>query len=292
MNLQYLKYFRSLAHYEHYSKASEELGIAQSSLSHAITVLENELGVYLFEKEGRNVKLTKYGKQYLKYVENALDILEEGARQMKNAACASSITIEIGFISSVQQYLIESIHQFNQKFPQYDCHFSLHEGITYSLLEDLKRDKLDLILASQPAINSEYEAIPIIKQDIVVIVAKNHPLTKMKKIEPAQLISVPLILHTTDSGMRGIVDNILRDNGVHPIISGEATDDRNIVSMVSLGLGAAFVTDSEAIHKQGISILPLDYEYNYRYVNLIYKKNHYNNPVIQNFIKFIEEFMN
>lgn len=287
MNLQYLKYFRLLAHYEHYARASEELGIAQSSLSHAITVLENELGVYLFEKEGRNVRLTKYGKQYLKYVENALDILEKGARQMKKTTCASSITIEIGFISSVQQYLIENIHKFKQKFPQYECHFSLHEGMTYPLMEDLKKDKLDIILASEPALHSEYEAIPIIRQDIVVIVAKNHPLAKAKKIEPIQLKSVPLILHTNDSGMRDIVDNILYDSGVHPIISGEATDDRNIVSMVLLGLGAAIVTESESIHKQEISVIPLDYEHNYRYVYLIYKKNHFNNLGLQSFIQFL-----
>ncbi len=70
MNLYHLRYFVTLAHLEHYTKAAENLSITQPSLSHAISLLENELGVALFEKEGRNIVLTKYGKIFLKDVEN------------------------------------------------------------------------------------------------------------------------------------------------------------------------------------------------------------------------------
>ena len=68
MNLYHLRYFVTLAHLEHYTKAAENLSITQPSLSHAISLLENELGVALFEKEGRNIVLTKYGKIFLKDV--------------------------------------------------------------------------------------------------------------------------------------------------------------------------------------------------------------------------------
>ena len=62
MNLYHLRYFVTLAHLEHYTKAAEILAITQPSLSHAIASLEKELGVKLFEKEGRNVVLTKCGQ--------------------------------------------------------------------------------------------------------------------------------------------------------------------------------------------------------------------------------------
>ena len=74
MNLYHLRYFVTLAHLEHYTKAAENLSITQPSLSHAISLLENELGVALFEKEGRNIVLTKYGKIFLKDVEKSLEI--------------------------------------------------------------------------------------------------------------------------------------------------------------------------------------------------------------------------
>ena len=64
MNLYHLRYFSTLAHIEHYTKAADILAITQPSLSYAISTLEEELGVKLFEKNGRNVTLTKYGKVF------------------------------------------------------------------------------------------------------------------------------------------------------------------------------------------------------------------------------------
>ena len=72
MNLYHLRYFVTLAHLEHYTKAAEILAITQPSLSHAIASLEKELGVKLFEKEGRNVVLTKCGQAFLTDVERLI----------------------------------------------------------------------------------------------------------------------------------------------------------------------------------------------------------------------------
>ena len=80
MNLNQLEYFRTLAHEEHYTRAAQMLSITQPSLSHAIAQLEQELGTRLFEKKGRNIVLTRYGKIFLPYVEDALKILDEIGR--------------------------------------------------------------------------------------------------------------------------------------------------------------------------------------------------------------------
>ena len=66
MNLKQLQYFSVLARYEHYTKAAAQLSITQPSLSHAIAELEKDLGTNLFEKHGRNVRLTKYGRAFSK----------------------------------------------------------------------------------------------------------------------------------------------------------------------------------------------------------------------------------
>ena len=76
MNLYHLRYFSTLAHIEHYTKAADILAITQPSLSYAISTLEEELGVKLFEKNGRNVTLTKYGKVFLNDVEEVLNRLD------------------------------------------------------------------------------------------------------------------------------------------------------------------------------------------------------------------------
>lgn len=83
MNLNQLHYFVTLAHIEHYTRAAEMLSITQPSLSHAISMLEQELETNLFEKRGRNVVLTKYGKVFLEYVEEALKISGQWCKKDK-----------------------------------------------------------------------------------------------------------------------------------------------------------------------------------------------------------------
>ena len=84
MNLNHLSYFRVLAKLEHYTQAAEELSITQPSLSHAMSTLKEDLGTYLFEKQGRNIKLTKYGKIYFEYVDRALSELEKEKKRLEN----------------------------------------------------------------------------------------------------------------------------------------------------------------------------------------------------------------
>ena len=83
MNLNQLQYFKILAQEEHYTRAAQMLSITQPSLSHAIAQMEEELGTRLFEKKGRNIVLTRYGKLFLPYVEESLKVLEEGVQRTR-----------------------------------------------------------------------------------------------------------------------------------------------------------------------------------------------------------------
>ncbi len=83
MNLNQLQYFKILAQEEHYTRAAQMLSITQPSLSHAIAQLEEELGTRLFEKKGRNIVLTRYGKLFLPYVEESLKVLGEGVQRTR-----------------------------------------------------------------------------------------------------------------------------------------------------------------------------------------------------------------
>ena len=108
MNLNQLIYFATLAQLQHVTRASEKLNIAQPSLSKAIANLEQELGVDLFEKQGRNVVLTRQGKLYLDYVEKALESLEEGRSALQRMQTELDQRIDIGFVSSLQARMMRT----------------------------------------------------------------------------------------------------------------------------------------------------------------------------------------
>ena len=118
MNWQHLIYFKKVAECEHLTRASEELFISPSALSKAIANLEEELGIVLFEKSGRNIQLNRYGKMFYNYVVKATDEIEEGIHFIQRAANVCTGDIRVSTIFSVgTNYLPELLSRFNKKHP-------------------------------------------------------------------------------------------------------------------------------------------------------------------------------
>lgn len=99
MTLLQLQYFQTLAHVLHYTQAAAELHIAQPSLSYSIKELEKELGVKLFEKDSRHIKLTIYGEQFLPYAERILSMLDEGVNVLHQMAGSAQQIIRLGYFT-------------------------------------------------------------------------------------------------------------------------------------------------------------------------------------------------
>ena len=118
MNLYHLRYFVTLAHLEHYTKAAEILAITQPSLSHAIASLEKELGVKLFEKEGRNVVLTKCGQAFLTDVEHALDMLDSSVNKLQMTGSGEG-RIDIVQIRVLSSIIVPGFVKGNEKIVIY-----------------------------------------------------------------------------------------------------------------------------------------------------------------------------
>ena len=99
MNYNYLRYFSVLAQVEHYTLAAARLEISQPSLSSAIRALEDELGVKLFEKVGRNVRLTEQGRYFQKKVDSAMQELQDATETLMSSKDMAPIVIRLGFVS-------------------------------------------------------------------------------------------------------------------------------------------------------------------------------------------------
>lgn len=137
MNLFYLRYFVTLAHVQHYTKAAEQLCITQPSLSHAISQLEKELGLPLFEKSGRKTTLTRFGEGFLACAEHTLSTLDEGIASIKRSACGEGL-IRLGFLRTLGvEFIPRLAADFLKENPNLDIQFSFHTGVTKSLLDGL-----------------------------------------------------------------------------------------------------------------------------------------------------------
>ena len=129
MNLNQLHYFVTLAHIEHYTRAAEMLSITQPSLSHAISMLEQELETNLFEKRGRNVVLTKYGKVFLEYVEEALKILDSGVKKTRALTSDTGGVIDLAYIFTLGSVFVpQLVGGFLKEHEDWDVNFRFSVG--------------------------------------------------------------------------------------------------------------------------------------------------------------------
>ena len=161
MNLFYLRYFVTLAHVKHYTKAAEQLCITQPSLSHAIAQMEKELGVPLFEKNGRNTMLTPFGREFLSCAEHTLSTLDDGIASLQRSARGSGL-IRLGFVRPLGiEFVPHLAADFLRAYPENDIRFTFHTGITQHLLDDLAQRKVDLLFCSKPQDDLKFTAVPV-----------------------------------------------------------------------------------------------------------------------------------
>ena len=178
MNLFHLRYFETLARTEHYSKAAEILSITQPSLSYAISTLESELGIQLFEKRGRNIVLTKYGKAFYSNVKEILANLDNAVRDIKLVANGEG-EINIGFLRTLgTDYVPTTVKNFLDLHPDKNIwfNFSCEHGLSVDLVRSLVDREYDMVFCSKLNNSPMVEFIPIATQELVVIVPKDHPL--------------------------------------------------------------------------------------------------------------------
>ena len=175
MNLDYLRYFVKLAQVGHYTRASEQLNISQPSLSHAVRQLEEELGVPLFERQGRNTQLTQFGAEFLDCAARTLATLDEGVTSLRRKARGEGL-IRLGFLRVLgTDYVPRLAARFLAARPDRQIQFTFHSGRTQELLEGLADRRYDLVFCSRPAPELGLTAVPVRAQELVLIVPPGHP---------------------------------------------------------------------------------------------------------------------
>lgn len=289
MNLYQLRYFSLLAKTGHFRKTAEQLCIAQPSLSHAISLLEQELGVTLFEKQGRHSVLTPEGKQFFSYIEKSLGILDEGIVNMHHIAMGEGL-IELGLLRTLgSEFVPEVARKFLDDQKEAAVRFRFYTGNTTSLIEGLKDEKYDLVFCTRREQENSITFVPVARQDLVVIVPKDHPFSNRYTISLEELIPYPQICFSHSSGLRSVVDNLFEKIGQKPQIAYEIEEDIFIAGLVSKGFGVAVVPYMADLLRMDVKILQIAYPYWERKFYMATSKTHHLTPVVQKFYDFVME---
>ncbi|HCJ4521043.1 TPA: LysR family transcriptional regulator [Listeria innocua] len=289
MNLHHLRYFVTLAHMEHYTKAAEKLLITQPSLSHAISSLEQELGIPLFEKEGRNIGLSKAGKVFLDYVEESLDMIDAGVATTKKAANGEG-QIDLAFLQTLGTSLVPKlVQEFIQTEPEKKIDFVFHTGVSIGIIQGLKEKKYDIGICSKLENERNIHFTPIAKQELVLIVPKSHPLAEKDWIDLIETVPYPHIAFSKKSGLRPIIDDLFRKIGEDYKIAYEIEVDQVIAGMVAQNFGIAVVPNMPILNYVDVKVLPIRSPNWERFFYLAVVKNQTLTPAAERFKQFMLE---
>ena len=287
MNLFYLRYFVKLAHVGHYTKAAEELCITQPSLSHAISQLEKELGLPLFEKSGRNTTLTRFGKEFLSCAERTLHTLDTGVDALKRAAGGEG-EIRLGLIRPLGlRFVPELAAQFLKERPEEAIRFSFHTGSTGQLLSSLTAQEYDLVFCAEPPQITGLASVPVSRQDLVLITPAGHALASFPEISLEQTLPYPHIYSSPGSGMRDAVDKLFAQIGRSPRIVCETEEDEVIAGLVAQGFGIAVVPRMDLLESLNLSVIPMRPPALERKFFMVHDERRFMPPVVRHFREFV-----
>lgn len=288
MNLRQLEFFKLLADTQHMTQAAQLLNTTQPNLSHSMSELEKELEAQLFEKKGRNIQLTKYGKFFYTYVATALEELNKGERALKELVSPEKGLIDFGFIYTAGSYLVPLLMKEFSAIPENkEIRFDLFQGNSSDMRELLVNEAIDIAITSKFKEDEQLHYEILTEQEIVMIVPENHPLAEYDSISLKEIGSYPFISFNKRSGLRPYIDQILTTASIDPDIICEVEEDHTMLGFVAHDFGIALIPKIPSISAYKVKEIHLQDNFFPRYIYMATKKNHFLSPAAIRFKEFI-----
>lgn len=289
MTLNQLTYFRKIAQLEHFSRASEELHISQPSLSRSMEALERELGLPLFEKQGRNIILTKYGRIFLTHAERILDEVAAAERKMQYLTQGGG-HVDIAYVSPLaNHYIPHTVRSFLNLEENKNVTFSFSQARTSDLIAGLKNDTYDVVFGAYVEDQPSIHFTPILKQQMIIITSLNHPLAGKESVPFDVLGEYPVIGYDYNSGLGLYTKKLYRQHHITPALVIDCPDEYSIAALVAEDFGIALVADVDTIRDARISRIAVKGEQIVHKVHMAYMKNKYLIPAANRFLKFVQK---
>jgi len=283
MNYNYLLYFSVLAQTEHYTTAAARLGISQPALSSAIHNLENALGgVKLFEKVGRNIRLTDEGRFYQQTVDEAITKLHGASVLLRDSKTHAPIVIRMGVVSGTMDGLLaREIVQYTRKNSR--VRFHLTESSSENLMDLVRQEKLDMAIVDASDRDRNLHFRKLYQRDFFVAMPSTHPLATRVSISPQEIVNEPQVVFNYDVG-KSFKEWTTGSPADEAVICTVDTS-RAALDLVNAGIGISFIPNECVENRPGIAYVPLKNWHQALYMCILYDK--WLEPPVWDFIEII-----
>jgi DNA-binding transcriptional LysR family regulator len=243
VELRQLRQFTAVAEHLSFRRAAEHLHMAQPPLSIAIAKLEAELGVQLFERNGRSTTLTAAGTAILPLAKRCSAIACEIPAVARGAQNGESGVLRLGFVGSATYALLPKLMPaFRRRYPAVEV--ELQESINMNILALLESGNIDVGLVRVPTYQPQALRFDVVEHDVFkAVLPASHPLARKRSVTLARLAQEPLISHAPSRvpGLSQLTMAAFQQAGASPRIAQQAYQVQTIISLVESGLGVALV---------------------------------------------------
>lgn len=239
MELRHLTTFRAVARSLSFTRAAAELGYVQSALTGHVKALEAELGVRLFDRQGRRIVLTSAGASLLGYAEKILELAREAAVAVgQSGQPQGPVTISAPEVLCTYR-LPAVIWRLHHQYPGVQLLFrgTSTGALDAELIRALASGEIDVAFVLEETIEPTASLLvtQLTDEPLVIIAAPDHPLAAAPSVGPADLDGIPVLLTDKGCGYRRVFERALHQAGIRPTIAGEFISGETVKRCVQAG---------------------------------------------------------
>lgn len=291
MNLDQLHYLSILAQTENYTKAAKMLNITQPTLSYAIKTLESQLGITLFEKTGRNVKLTTNGRIFVQESDKAVEVINRAVERIHQIE-QEGFRVRISSLRILGSYFLPHLlRDFLDATQDGSIHFEFAPtpGFSQAIIEGLRNEQYDICFCSKVDTQTDIDYYPVLEQKLYLITPKDHPLAKLKSVNLQDTFAYPHITYASNTGLSSELNNLYTLCGRSPMSSYSVSEDIEVAGLVAAGFGIGIVPQMDNMDRLDLVKIPIAYPQWHRFVYMAVLKEHYQSPAAQKFIDYVKK---
>ena len=282
-----LRYFSAVAHRLNFTRAAEDLHIAQPALSQAVQQLERELGVLLFERTTRGATLTPAGEVLLRGASRTLRELEATVDEVRSLSGQVTGRVRLGAWQSMEVRLPELLAAFRRAHPAVDV--VVDELVSDAMLEGVRAGTLDAaMVVHRPHVSmSGLASRSFASEPYDLAVAEEHPLARRKAVRLDDLADEPFIMHRPGSAVRDQILRACADAGFQPRIALETGEMSAARAFVAAGLGVTILPRS-SLASPGPAVRTVALRPVLRRTSvLVWSEKRHGTPASRSFLQFV-----
>ncbi|MFC5471219.1 LysR family transcriptional regulator [Cohnella suwonensis] len=286
MELLQLQYFLAVARVEHVTEAARSLHVTQSSLSKTIQRLEEDLGVPLFDRIGRKLRLNEFGSSFLRRAERALFELEQGKQELSDLSSPEQGTIELAVTNA--STLPNILREFRKKRPHIQFHVQMLTTQEMDTL--LHRGEVDFCLSSPPMQGDDIECQIVFIDPILVAVPEGHRLADRSSVTLTELKDEWFVGVKKGYRTRDLVDYVCESAGFAPKYAYEGNEPTRLSALVEAEIGIAFIPSTAMNSRERIKYLQVENHELVREIALLWHRSRYFSRAALEFREVVVEY--